>query len=64
MPSVCANIYLVYDHFPGIVVGAWPCDTVVWMSELFGAESKAQVYGTLHTFLQENADSTSDIRVF
>ena len=46
----------------GVVVGAWPCGTVVLLSELFGAESKSQVYGTLHTFLQENEDATSQIR--
>ena len=38
--------------------------TVVMMSELFGSESKAKVYGILHTFLQENEDTTLQIRKF
>ena len=29
--------------------------------ELFGAESKAQVYGNVHTFLQRNEQSTRDL---
>ena len=45
----------------GIIAGAWPCGTVVMLAELYGAESKAQVYGALHTFLQENEDATSGL---
>ena len=41
----------------GIVVGAWPCGTIVMLGELFGAESKAQVYGTIH----ENKDATQGL---
>ena len=47
---------------PGIVVGAWPCGTIVMLAELFGSESKPQVYGVLHTFIQENQDATSQLR--
>ena len=32
------------------MVGAWPCGTVVMIGELFGAESKSQVYGIIDTF--------------
>ncbi len=45
----------------GIVVGAWPCGTVVMVGELFGAESKSQVYGNIHTFLQENEQATDNL---
>jgi len=31
------------------------------VSELYSAESKTQVYGSLHTFLQENKEETNDI---
>jgi len=31
------------------------------VSELYCAESKTQVYGSLHTFLQENKDETNGI---
>ena len=42
-------------------MGSWPCGTITMISELFSAESKTQVYGTLHTFLQENQDETKEI---
>ena len=45
----------------GIVVGAWPCGTIVMLGELFGAESKAQVYGTIHAFLHENKNATQGL---
>ena len=34
------------------------------VAELFGAESKTQVYGSLHTFLQENKEETKEIGTF
>ena len=43
------------------MVGAWPCGTIVMLGELFGAESKAQVYGTIHAFLHENKDATQGL---
>ena len=52
-----------YDYLIGIEAGAWPCGIVVMLSELYGAESKAQVYGALHTFLQENKDATARLRM-
>ena len=45
----------------GILAGAWPCGTIALVAELFGSESKSQVYGSLHTFIQENHESTSDL---
>ena len=51
----CTEFYL------GIIVGTWPCGTLVMEGELFGAESKAQVYGNVHTFLQSNEESTQDL---
>lgn len=45
----------------GILAGAWPCGTVTMITELFCAESKTQVYGTLHTFLSENKEETKNI---
>ena len=44
--------------------GAWPCGTialVLLVAELFGSESKSQVYGSLHTFVQENHEASSDL---
>ena len=40
------------------MVGAWPCGMVVMIGELFGAESKSQVHGIIHTF-HENKEATS-----
>lgn len=32
------------------------------VAELYGAESKPQVYGALHTFLQENKEDMANLR--
>jgi len=49
-------------HFNiGILVGAWPCGTVTMVSELFCAESKTQVYGSLHTFMNKNKEGARNI---
>jgi hypothetical protein len=47
----------------GIVVGAWPCGIIVLVGELFGAESMSQVYGSVHTFLQENEQAAKDLGI-
>ena len=46
----------------GIMAGAWPCGTITILGELFGAESKSQVYGMLHAYLHVNRESTSNLR--
>ena len=48
-------------NYIGILAGAWPCGTIALIAELFGSESKSQVYGSLHTFVQENHEATSDL---
>lgn len=45
-------------------MGAWPCGTVVMLGELFGSESLSQVYGQIHTLLQENSKQFMDLRKF
>lgn len=53
---------MVHIYFSlGILAGAYPSGTVVMIGELYGAESKSQVYGHLHTFLQENEAETKSI---
>ena len=47
-----------YDH-PGILAAIWPCGVVMFVRELFVAESKSQVYGHLHQFLQSNPEVAS-----
>lgn len=47
--------------YVGIVAGMWPCGTISFVDELFRSESKAQVYGSLHTYFYTNPVSTKDI---
>ena len=42
-------------------MGAWPCGTIAMLGELFGAESKTQVYGQLHTLIARNVEATSQL---
>ena len=35
-------------------MGAWPCGQIVMVGELYGSESLSQVYGQIHTLLQEH----------
>ena len=48
----------------GIVAGVWPCGVITFLGELFGSESKSQVYGMLHAFLHDNKDLTSNLREY
>ena len=45
----------------GIIAGIWPCGIITFLGEMFGSESKRQVYRMLHAFLDVNQESTSDI---
>ena len=58
------NMLSVYTHycFTGIVAGVWPCGIITFLGEIYGSESKSQVYGLLHAFLHTNADTTAAIR--
>ena len=56
----CINIYLL----TGIVAGMWPCGIITFLSELYVAESKTQVYGALHDFMQNNTTHLSQLRMF
>ena len=43
-------------------MGAWPCGKILMLGELFGSESMSQVYGQIHTLIQENADALDSVR--
>ena len=45
----------------GILAGVWPYGIVAFLSELFVSESKAQVYGALHSFYQLAPRAASNI---
>ena len=51
-------------HVSGIVVAAWPCGQIVMLNELFGSESKSQVYASiiiLYSFFYNNQSETEDV---
>ena len=53
--SILGKLYYI-----GVVVRG----TLLMIGELFGAESKSQVYGIIDTFIHENKEATSNIRKF
>jgi hypothetical protein len=57
------NVHTVNFHFvnTGILAAAWPCGIIVYIGELHKAESKGQVYGQLHQFLNDNPAVASDL---
>ena len=48
-------------HVSGIVVAAWPCGQIVMLNELFGSESKSQVYASIYSFFYNNQSETEDV---
>lgn len=48
-------------YVPGIVVAAWPCGQIVMLNELFGSESKSQVYASIYSLFYNNRSETDDI---
>ena len=56
------TVSTIFLLLTGVMLGAWPCGTIVLLGELFGAESISQVYALLHTFLLKNGTSTENIR--
>ena len=48
-------------YYTVILARVWPCGTITMLGELYGAESKGQVYGYLHSYLYENDAVTSSI---
>ena len=47
--------------FLGILAGIWPCGTVTLIDELFRAEAKSQVYGSVHSLFYLNSNTLSDV---
>jgi hypothetical protein len=45
----------------GVLAGIWPCGVISLLSELYIAESKTQVYGAVHDFIQRNNSSLQDL---
>ena len=43
------------------MLGAWPCGTIAMLGALYGAESKTQVYGQLHTLIARDNEATSQL---
>ena len=61
---MCIGLQLLqYDTHTtssGVLARIWPCG-VVLLRELFITESKVQVYGHLHEFLQEHPDTAQKL---
>ena len=47
--------------YTGILAGLWPCGIITLLCELFTAESKAQVYGHLHSMLQGSPEISDNL---
>ena len=58
----CMVVLCNVVFYIGILAGMWPCGVISFIRELFIAESKAQVYGHLHQFLQSNPDTAKKLR--
>ena len=49
------SIYILYstvNSFEGIFAGVRPCGVTVLLSEVYGSESKSQVYDCVHNHLK------------
>ena len=46
-----------------MLAGVWPCGIITLLRELFVAESKSQVYGHLHQFLQDYSETAHCLSV-
>ena len=45
----------------GVLAGILPCGVISMLEELFRAEAKCQVYGSIHSLLRANPVETSEI---
>ena len=59
----CVESTIIASH-AGILAGIWPCGIITILSELYVTESKSQVYGALHDFIQRCCSSLSDLSKF
>ena len=66
-PAIIITLYMYVRHtlfllnVTGILAGMWPCGIVTLVDELYRAESKTQVYGSVHSLMHANPSHTSDI---
>ena len=52
----------VFHFSTGILAGIWPCGVITLIGELYVAEAnKTQVYGLLHSIIQQNAQRLSSL---
>ena len=58
----CHTSFMVYNmHGIGILAGVWPCGVITLIGELFIAEAKTQVYGFLHSIIDNNRAELSNL---
>lgn len=56
-------IFSLYQRYLTGVLGAWLCGMISMVGELYGAESKTQVYGQLHTLLSRNSEAMKQLGI-
>ena len=57
------GVVKVFHNFLGISVFEKPCGVVIGVRELFGSESKSQVYGHLHDIIdKEKMDNLGNFK--
>lgn len=54
-------MHITCNFYIGILAGIWPCGVITLLEELYLAESKSQVYGSLHNHIQRNSESLSKL---
>ena len=52
---------LLHFYSSGVLAGIWPCGVITMLSELFVAESKSQVYASLHEYCRRNSAHLSSL---
>ena len=57
--QTCGIIILVTSS--GVLAVVWPCGILIMLKELFIAESKAQVYDTLHELLSSHPNISTSL---
>lgn len=55
--NFCLNLTLYYS---GILAGMRPCGIIVLLSDLYIAESKSQVYGSLHIYIRQISSCSTE----
>ena len=56
------QLAVLISSYKGILAGIWPCGIIAVLSELYISESKSQVCGAIHSFMQKNEANLAELR--